>query len=210
MMATFAVSRITVRQSLNDLQNEGLIFRIHGKGTFVSKPKALQELARLQGFAEAMRPQGHETFSRVVSLRTIIPTRQVQDKLRLPRRAKAIELRRVRFLDREPISLDVSHLPLALGQRLARHDLASRDVFSILENDCGLALGHADLQIGATLADATLAQQLQVEEGSPVLCIERLTHTADGKPVDHEHLHYRGDAFQYKVRVDRLPSPENA
>ena len=96
-------------------------------------------------------------------------------------------------------------MPAEIGTRLAKEDLATRDVFVILENDYGLALGHADLQIGSTLADETLARQLKVEEGSPVLTIERLTHTADGAPVDYEHLYYRGDAFQYKVRVDRVP-----
>ncbi len=205
MMAAFAVSRITVRQALNDLQNEGLIFRIHGKGTFVSKPKAFQELARLQGFGEAMRQMGYETFSRVVSMKTVTPTPQVQEKLQLPKRAKVTELQRVRFLNREPISLDVTYVPLHLGHRLAKEDLAARDVFLILENDCGLALGHADLQIGSALADEPLARQLKVEEGSPVLVIERLTHTTAGEPVDYEHLYYRGDAFQYKVRVDRVP-----
>ncbi len=205
MMATFNVSRITVRQALGDLQNEGLIFRIHGKGTFVSKPKAFQDLGRLQGFGEAMRQMGYETFARVVSLRQVMPTAQVQERLHLPKRAKVTELQRVRFLNREPISLDVTYLPSSVGMRLAKEDLATRDVFVILENDYGLSLGHADLQIGSTLADDRLAQHLRVEEGSPVLVIERTTHTSDGTPIDYEHLYYRGDAFQYKVRVDRAP-----
>ena len=205
MMASFGVSRITVRQALGELQNEGMIFRIHGKGTFVSKPKAFQDLGRLQGFGEAMRQMGYETYSKVVSLRTISPSQPVQDRLRLPRRAKVTELQRLRFLNREPISLDVTYVPTAIGARLAREDLSTRDVFVILENDYGIALGHADLQIGSTLADETLAAQLRVEEGSPVLFIERTTHTAEGVPIDHEHLYYRGDAFQYKVRVDRGP-----
>lgn len=210
MMATFNVSRITVRQALGDLQNEGLIFRIHGKGTFVSKPKAFQDLGRLQGFGEAMRQMGYETYARVLSVKTVTPCAQVAERLQCAKRERVTELRRVRFLNREPISLDVSYLPLAIGQRLAREDLATRDVFVILENDYGLALGHAELQIGSTLADETLAAQLKVEEGSPVLFIERTTHTADGVPIDHEHLHYRGDAFQYKVRVDRVPLSERA
>lgn len=205
MIAAFNVSRITVRQALNDLQNEGLLFRIHGKGTFVSKPKAFQDLGRLQGFGEAMRQMGYETFARVVSLRTVTPSQQVQERLQLPKRARVTELQRLRFLNREPISLDVTYLPVAIGARLAKEDLATRDVFVILENDYGMSLGHADLQIGSTLADEPLAAQLQVEEGSPVLVIERTTHTSDGKPIDYEHLYYRGDAFQYKVRVDRVP-----
>jgi GntR family transcriptional regulator len=120
------------------------------------------------------------------------------------------ELQRVRFLNREPISLDITYVPQAIGNRLAKEDLAARDVFVILENDYGIALGHAELQIGSTLADETLAAQLKVEEGSPVLFIERTTHTADGTPIDYEHLYYRGDAFQYKVRVDRVPVAERA
>ncbi|KRB99954.1 GntR family transcriptional regulator [Hydrogenophaga sp. Root209] len=205
MMAAFNVSRITVRQALSDLQNEGLVFRIHGKGTFVAKPKAFQDLGKLQGFGEAMRQMGYETFARVVSMRTVVPSAQVQERLQLAKRARVTELQRLRFLNREPISLDITYLPVAIGSRLAKEDLASRDVFVILENDYGMSLGHADLQIGSTLADERLAGQLQVEEGSPVLVIERTTHTSDGTPIDYEHLYYRGDAFQYKVRVDRVP-----
>jgi GntR family transcriptional regulator len=140
----------------------------------------------------------------------VTPSAQVAEKLQLPKRAKVTELQRLRFLNREPISLDVSYLPAAIGQRLAKEDLAARDVFVILENDYGLALGHAELQIGSTLADEALASQLRVEAGSPLLFIERTTHTADGRPVDYEHLYYRGDAFQYKVRVDRVPVSERA
>ena len=132
----------------------------------------------------------------------------MQEKLKLGKRANVTELQRLRFLNREPISLDITYVPTEIGARLAKEDLATRDIFAILENDYRIALGHADLQIGSTLADETLGAQLKVEEGSPVLMIERLTHTADGAPLDYEHLFYRGDAFQYRMRVDRVPLPQ--
>ena len=64
--ALFKVSRITVRQALGDLQKEGLIFKVHGKGSFVSQPKAFQNVTSLQGFAEAMSESGHEIVNRVL------------------------------------------------------------------------------------------------------------------------------------------------
>ncbi len=208
MMTAFSVSRITVRQALGDLENEGLIFRIHGKGTFVSKPKAFQDLGKLQGFGQAMRQMGYETYSRVLSFQTIKATPQIQERLRLSKRAKVVEIKRLRFLNREPISLDISYLPVSLGSQLAKSDLASRDIFTILENEIGLSLGHSDLQIGTALADEALGQQLRLESGSPILVIERTTYSSDEAPIDFEHLYYRGDSFQYHIRVNRNPAQE--
>src|SRR4051794_12427970 len=74
MCEAFGVSRITIRQALGDLQKEGLIFKVAGKGSFVAKPKAFQNLSRLQGFGEAMAPAGYETFSQVLSLREVAAT----------------------------------------------------------------------------------------------------------------------------------------
>ncbi|MBI3526087.1 MAG: GntR family transcriptional regulator [Betaproteobacteria bacterium] len=203
MMNSFGVSRITVRQALGDLQKEGMIFKIHGKGAFVSKPKAFQNIGQLQGFGEAMARMGYETFSQLVSIKTLAAGRAVGAKLKIKEREQVTELRRVRYLNREPISLDVSYLPKTIGDRLAKEDLAHRDIFLILENDYGLSLGQAELQIEAMLADDSLARLLKIEEGSPVLRIERLTFTAAGQPLDYEHLFYRGDAFQYRLRIER-------
>jgi GntR family transcriptional regulator len=202
----FGVSRITVRQALNDLQKEGLIFKIHGKGAFVSKPKAFQDLARLQGFAEAMHVHGYETYNKLISIRHMAAPKAVAEMLKLGRGARITELRRVRFLNREPISLDVSYLSREIGERLAKEDLATRDIFLILENDYGIHLGNAELRIEATTADDQLAEMLGISDGAPILRIERLTCTADGKPLDFEYLYYRGDAFQYRLRVERGPA----
>jgi GntR family transcriptional regulator len=203
LIEQFDVSRITVRQALSDLQKEGLIFKLHGKGSFVSKPKADQRLASLQGFAEAMSAAGHEIYNRVASLRNVPAQATVADKLRLAPRSRVTEIRRVRFLNRSPISFEVTYIPSDIGARLAKADLETRDIFLILENDFGIRLGNADLAIEAGLADAQVARHLRIQRDAPVLKIERLTHTADRRPLDFEYLFFRGDAFRYRLSINR-------
>lgn len=199
----FGVSRITVRQALGDLQNEGVIFRIPGKGTFVSKPKATQELMQLEGFSEAMSRNGYAVYNEVLGHTSVHAGAQLAGKLALPPGTTVTEIRRVRHLNHEPVSLEITYLPQAVGERLRGANLAERDIFLILENEYGFTLGYADLQIDATAADAALATALKVPEGSALLRIERLTHTADGKPLDFEYLYFRPDSFQYRLRITR-------
>lgn len=197
------VSRITVRQALGDLQKEGLIYKIHGKGTFVAKPKAFQNVTTLQGLAESLSQRGYEVINQLRSFKYVAAPATVAERLRLPAGAKVAEIKRVRLVNREPVSLEITWLPQAIGAKLEKADLATRDIFLILENDCGIPLGHADLAIDAVLAESDLTRALRVEEGSPIMRIERLTHDADGAPLDFEYLYYRGDAFQYHLRIDR-------
>lgn len=206
----FSVSRITVRQALGDLQKEGLLFKLHGKGTFVSKPKAFQNVSALQGFAEAMSSMGYEIVNQLDDIRFVPANAHVAARLKLAEGAQVAEIHRVRLLNREPVSLEITWVPEAIGKRLANADLVTRDIFLILENDCGVPLGHADVSIDAILADEDIVAALKVEEGSPVLRIERLTHAADGTPVDYEYLYFRGDAFQYRFRIDRQKEKKTA
>lgn len=202
MMHSFGVSRITIRQALGDLQKEGLIFKVMGKGSFVAKPKAFQSLSRLQGFGEAMSPSGYETYSLLLSAREVEASVIVAQRFSIKPETPVFEIQRLRYLNREPISVDVSYFPLDIGRRLVQEDLAARDIFIILENDFGLNLTHADLQIEAICADESLARQMDIAEGSPLLRMERMTFAGDS-PVDFEFLYYRGDAFQYRLRIDR-------
>jgi GntR family transcriptional regulator len=199
----FKVSRITVRQALSDLQKEGIIFKVHGKGSFVSKPKTDQTLARLKGFAEAMGEAGHETYNQLLEFNEVSADAQVAARLSLPAGMPVIEIKRLRFLDRSPISVDISYLPVDVGHRLAKADLATRDIFLIMENDLGIALGNADLSIEAAGADEHVAKLLKIGRHAPLLRIERLTYAKDGRPLDFEYLFYRGDAFRYRLSVQR-------
>lgn len=203
LQAMFEVSRITIRQALGDLQKEGLIFKVHGKGSFVSQPKAFQNVTSLQGFAEAMASSGHEIINRVTHFRFVPASAEVAARLELDEHATVTEIHRVRLLNRSPVSYEITYLPEAIGRQLQRADLVTRDIFLILENDCAVPLGRADISIDAIAAESAVARALSVKDGAPLLRIERLTHDSDGRPIDFEYLYFRGDTFQYRFQIDR-------
>ena len=149
-----------------------------------------------------MTPQGYDTSARVVSVQETKASAEVAAALNLGRSNNVIEVTRIRYLNREPISLDNSFFPLELGKKLLGRDL-TQDIFPMLENDMGVGLGHADLKIEAIPANEVLAQHLNVETGASILRIQRLVFSQTGEPIDFEYLSYKGDAFQYQVRVDR-------
>jgi len=203
LIKSYGVSRITVRQALGELEKEGLLFKVAGKGMFASKPKPFQSLTRLQGFAEAMSQQGHEIYNRVISFDFLPAPKDIAVRLGVPEGSSITEVRRVRHLNREPILFETLYVSSSIGERLIKEDLASRDIFLIEENDYGIPLGFADLAIDAVLADAQTAEFLQIAEASPILRVERLTHTEDGTPLNFEYLFCRADNFQFRLRITR-------
>ena len=202
MMNTYGVSRITIRQALRDLHNEGLVFSAQGKGTFVSKPKAVQNVQRLEGFGEAMAAQGYEASARVLSIQQMKAPKAVAAALDLESADECVEVKRVRYLNRSPVCIDNSYFPMDIGNQMFGLDL-SGDIFPMLENLFGIPLGGADIGLDAVLADAETRQHLNLKPGEAILRVERLTHNQDGRPIDFEYLCYRGDSFKYQFRIDR-------
>ena len=202
MMNTFGVSRITIRQALRDLHNEGLVFSAQGKGTFVSKPKAVQNVQRLEGFGEAMAAQGYEASARVLSIQQMKAPKAVAAALDLQPGDDVVEVKRVRYLNRSPVCIDDSYFPMDIGRKMFSLDL-SGDIFPLLENFFGIPLGGADIGLDATLADEEAQQYLNLKTGEAILRVERLTHDQNGRPIDFEYLCYRGDSYKYQFRIDR-------
>lgn len=202
LMKMFAVSRITVRQALRDLHSEGLIFSVQGKGSFVSKPKVVQDVQRLQGFGEAMSGKGYDTSGKVLSIQQCRAPLEVVQALELGSQTEVIEVQRIRYLNQKPVSVDQSYFPLDVGETLFGRDL-SQDIFPLLENELGINLGYADLKIEAARATAETAAHLEIEQTDPVLRISRLVFDTNNRPVDFEYVTYRGDAYQYQLRIER-------
>ena len=205
----FGVSRITVRHALAELQRERLIYRVNSKGTFIEKPKAHQSLQRLEGFGEAMSRLGYASTNLVLRKRIVPAPAPVAPRLAVVPGKLVTEIVWVRNLDEAPFCYEVSYLPQDIGDLLPVDALRSRDLFAILEQNHGMRLGHADLNIEAVSASRPHARWLGISPGKPCLRIERLTRTAAGRPINFDYLHFRGDAFRYSLSIAREYVPSS-
>lgn len=198
------VSRITVRQALSDLQKDGLIIRQQGKGAFVAPPmRASQNLDRLQGLGEALSAQGHSVHGKRLKMQRVKAPPDAREILGLAKGEEAWHMISLRYMDREPISVNSSYFPVSLGDRVARVDLSGRDVINVIENDLGTVIAQAKLEISATAMPAREARWLKVNAGSPALCVKRVLWDPDDKPLQAETVTYRADAFSYKLTLAR-------
>ena len=203
LMKSFGVSRVTVRQGMRTLAGEGLIYSLQGRGSFVSAPRATYNLSALLGFHEAMRSMPFNATSRLLSFRQVAADREVATALKVKRGDSVVEIRRARCLNGRPVSLDLSYFPRDIGERLQNQNLDG-DIFPLLESR-GVRLGRSRLWIEARGCPEAYAVDLSVAPGTPILQLSRLTLSPLGRPIDYEYLFCRGDAFQYKVELERHP-----
>lgn len=203
MTAAYGVSRITVRQALGDLQKEGLIVRLQGKGAYVSQPQASQQLNRLEGLAEALAPQGQAVHSKRLAMKQLRAPAEVAAQLQLAARTELWQLSTLRYLDRQPLSVNVSHFIPGLGERIARIDLSGRDLIEVLERDLGQRVARAEVEIHAVPMPAREAKLLRVAVGEPALRVHRVLLAQDGKPLQTETAVYRADVFSYRLSLSR-------
>ncbi|MEU1847792.1 GntR family transcriptional regulator [Streptomyces sp. NPDC019990] len=188
----YGASRNTVRQALDLLRAEGLVERQPGVGTVVVARKYPHGLDRLMGLAETLHEHGRVT-NEVRAMGPAPAPAPVAERLRLAPGTDVLYIERLRRLNGLPLSLDLTYLPLDIGTELLGADLENTDVFRLLEDITGRRLGHAEITLEAVSADAHSAAVLEAPRGAAVLMLERLTHLADGRPVDLEFIRFRGD-----------------
>lgn len=202
----FAVSRNTVREALDLLRREGLIERIPGIGTVVTSARFDHSIDTLAGLAETLTGSGQ--VRNVVRDRGVVNApATVAARLGLEAGEPVVYLERLRLADGEPLSLDRTYLVRELGEPLLEEDLAGRDIFALLEETSGRRLGGAAIALEAGSADEHAAALLAVPRGAPLLLLERLTHTEDGRPVDLEFIRFRGDRVTMRGTLSRLHPP---
>lgn len=200
----FNVNRLTVRQAISQLVQEGLLISKRGEGTFVTHdPKLINTFSlEFTGFMDDLFYQVSKSKTKSVEIREIAVSKLIREKLELDdEEKKVVEIQRVRFLEEKPFAYTINYLPNEIGKKISRKDLYKRPLLQIMEEDLHIEFDEAFQTIEASFIDKQLAEKLGVPSGSPVLFVERIMYTKQGKPVEFVQSSYRGDLYKYIVRL---------
>jgi GntR family transcriptional regulator len=196
------VSRMTVRQALDRLEDDGLLVRRRGDGTFVARPKVIGDLQRLRTISMEAAAQGRRSESRMLEMTTTRPTPPLRRSLGVDDEPDAvIRLRRVRSMDGEALSLETSWLPTSLCRPLLDADLSTGSLNQALADLCHLRLAKGDEQLTATVVDEYEADLLGIPARSPAFLVARTTWDDEGRPVEFVKSVLRGDRFAFRTAL---------
>jgi GntR family transcriptional regulator len=200
----FEVSRITVQQALALMEQDGLVKRERGRGTFYLGASLRRQDVKPSQLLESLIKSQPDGNARVISTRVIPVSPLVALRLNLEKAAPVIAIERVGTIADQPILYINAYLPLDVGQKLLEDEsLMTRYTLGELVSDrCGIVIGSVVQTIAATLADSTFAKHLGVEIGAPVLEGERTYYDEKGRPVVFSNAFYRADRHRFVVNVD--------
>jgi len=203
----FGVSRVTVRQAISHLIQEGFLDVQKGEGTFVTKNVDLIDSFSFEfsGFIDDVLHQlpGFRTKS-VEIFKTVAP-RHVAEKLELTsENREVVQINRVRLFRDRFLTYSVNSLPLEIGLKVRESDLYERRLLEILSQDLKIQFTEAVQTVEALFASQEVAEKIGVASGSPVLFVERIMYTKKRKPVELFQSTYRGDLHKFIVRFKNV------
>ncbi len=198
----FNVSRITVRQALNGLAQDGYIYKIQGKGSFVTSKRADMQLDHLIGFSDEMRSQGMEPSTKLLDISVITPGDKVAQSLHIEKTQKIYIITRLRCAEGIPMAIERVHMPFYRFAGLENKDL-TQSLYKLLDSNYGCEPSKAVQSIQAGSASGKDSVLLEIKPGLPVLIITRTTYGVDGVPFEYVESTYRGDKYVFNVTLNR-------
>lgn len=203
MMRTFRVSRTTVRQAFQMLLTEGLIYRIAGKGTFVSSGSQAQHADWSVRSVEEIIAAGYVTKLKFLGCKTIRIDEGLAKSLQAPVGAEVTQFRGVRFVNDQPFFHIALHVPSDLAAKIPLERIEEEPVIALIEKHCGLRIQEVSQWIAASLAGSEIARHLKLKPGDPVLLVERHFIDTTGRVVEVALDRYRTDRMRLFLRLTR-------
>lgn len=198
----FAVSRMTVRQSITKLVNDGLLYREKGRGTFVASPKVEQPLNGLTSFTEDMESRGMVPSSKLIGFDILEPESDVAQELQLNEGDRVYFVERIRFADDKPMAIERTYLPVKHFPDLTEESFQG-SLYAVIENQQQLKISHATQRMEAGLVKKEDAGLLHIQPPAAILLIERISFLEGDLPFEVVRSTYRADRYKFTTEIQR-------
>lgn len=210
LCAMFGVSRTVVRQALLQLEHQGLINRVKGKGTFVAQRTTPETLAHtLTGLYEEVASRGGEVLSDVRRQEVVPADDVVADALQVEAGDPVVLLERLRYVDGEPWAWVSTYLPVEIGRLVLGEDLRDRSLYALLATH-GIRMASGIRSAEAAVADEAQGRLLQVGTGAPLLVLRSVGFDGSGRIMEYFVAHHRGDRSRFEFSLGVVPSSPTA
>ena len=196
----YGLSRTTVRLALQELEKMGMVYRRHGKGTFVAEPvQQVTNLMQSYSFTDQMRELGREPSTTIFEFSECEADKRLATALGLNIGDKLFVLKRLRSADGIPMMIERTYLPVRQFLSLTRPELESKPLYQVMEDDYHQTIKVAEEEFSAGVANAKDAHLLGIIEGSAVLSLTRTTFNDRNEIIEYTLSVARADQFRYKV-----------
>lgn len=193
---TYHVSRMTLRQAVQTLIDEGLLRRAIGSGTFVTNQKVQEHMSGISSFTETMEAVGKVPSSKTLSYKIIEPTFKESQALELKANERVLRMERLRFGDGEPICLETTTVSAELIKGMPQVDVTESFYRSLAEQK-GIIPANAKQYISAILASPRIAEMLDIKAGDPILKLKQISYLKNQKPFEFVETQYVAQRFEF-------------
>lgn len=197
----YNLSRATVRQAIGYLEQKGYIYKVQGKGTFVSPRLMKQKLLKFYSFTEEMKKQGKEPKSKILSFKEKKSDEKISKELNIVVGSTIYELIRLRIADEEAVMYEKTYLPANKLEELSKKELLKAPLYDILQKKYGIVFTKATERFSVISADDKIAEILSIPEKSPLIKLQRWTYTGM-EIVEYTVSSLRGDRFEFEVDLE--------
>lgn len=197
----FGVSRMTARNAMQLLVDDGLVVRMPGRGSCVAQPGAHRRADQLQSFSREMERHGRRPASRLLARELRAPTPDEAAALGLDDAEPVVLLRRLRIADDEPIAIETAVLVRRATAAVMAADLETGSLHAALAAG-GIHLRRGTATISAEAATFEDARLLGVPRGAPLLVERRVIRDMQGRAVEATESRYPAGRYALDVAFD--------
>ncbi len=196
----FSVNRGTIRHALQVLENEGIIRKEKGKGTFIRRMRLKMDLSFLQSTTEEIKRRGWTPKTELISIKETQPGKRIQEILRLGDTDPIWEILRIHLANDEPISLQRAMIPKELTPNLDSKNLEG-SLYKIWKEDYEVVPDRGEQTIRTRLPLDDEMELLKIDQENPVFEITRVTYNSQDIPIEYLKSIWRGDRYDFFVNL---------